>query len=289
MTFSIVATDGEAFGIAVASRFLAVGSIVPMARPGVGAIATQSLAKVSYRDDVLALLEAGEDAEAAIAKVTSADELRGHRQVGVVSPTSQATYSGSECLPWAGGVSGGDESGRYAIQGNILTGEQVIREMERAWLESVGMPLSRRLLAALLTGDTAGGDSRGRQAAAIQVVAPGAGYDECGVLVDLRVDDHRQAPSELARILDVHTLYFGQPEDVQPLEGDLAEEVAARLAVLGYTEELEIALDNWAGVENYEMRLVPGGIDGRVLKVLRAATIGDWDPDLRQQRRLQEQ
>lgn len=289
MTFSIVATDGEAFGIAVASRFLAVGSIVPQARPGVGAVATQSLAKVSYRDDVIALLEAGEDAESAIAKVTSTDELRGHRQVGVVSPTSQATYTGHECLPWAGGVSGGDESGRYAIQGNILTGEQVIREMERAWLESVGMPLSRRLLAALLTGDAAGGDSRGRQAAAIQVVAPGAGYDECGVLVDLRVDDHRQAPSELARILDVHTLYFGQPEDVQALEGDLAEEVAARLAVLGYTEELEVALDNWAGVENYEMRLVPGGIDGRVLKVLRAATIGDWDPDLRQQRRLQEQ
>lgn len=289
MTFSIVATDGEAYGVAVASKFLAVGGIVPLARPGVGAVATQSLAKVSYREDILDLLAAGDDAQTAIEKVTAADPLSMHRQVGVVGVDSQASFTGSECLPWAGCLSGGDESGRYAIQGNILAGEQVIKEMERAWLESIGMPLQRRLLAALFTGDSVGGDSRGRQAAALYVVSPGGGYDQSGVLVDLRVDDHRQAPTELARILDVHDLYFGQPEDVTPLVGQLADEVSGRLAVLGYSDDLEVALDNWAGVENYEMRLVPGGIDARVLKVLRAATVGEWDPDMRQQQTVREQ
>jgi uncharacterized Ntn-hydrolase superfamily protein len=275
MTFSIAARMGDAYGVAVASKFIAVGSVVPGVRIGVGAVATQAMAKVSYREDVLDLLAGGVDAETAVARVTGADEGRAHRQLGVVAATSQATFTGGECNAWAGGRAGGDESGRYAIQGNILTGEDVVLEMERAWLGGSGMPLPRRLLAALLAGDAAGGDSRGRQGAAMVVLQPDAGYDGSGVLVDLRVDDHPAAPTELARLLDLFDLYFGEPQDVQPLTGELAQEVSARLASLGHTDaDVHAALEAWSGVENYEMLLTPAGIDGRVLEALRAATPG---------------
>ncbi len=273
MTFSIAARMGDAYGVAVASKFIAVGSVVPGVRTDVGAVATQAMAKVSYRADVLDLLAEGVDADTAVARVTYADEGRAHRQLGVVAATSQATFTGSECNAWAGGRAGADGSGRYAIQGNILTGEEVVLAMEQAWLERPGMPLPRRLLAALLAGDAAGGDSRGRQGAAMVVVSPGTGYDESGVLVDLRVDDHPAAPTELARLLDLNDLYFGEPQDVQSLTGDLADEVSARLASLGHSEgDVEAALGSWSGVENYEMLLTPGGIDGRVLQALRDAT-----------------
>ena len=281
MTFSIAATDGTAAGVAVASKFLAVGSVVPAARLAadghgharlVGAVATQAMAKWSYRADALDLLATGADAAAAVGMVTAADEGREHRQLGVVGPDSQATYTGSECMAWAGGRSGADTSGRYAVQGNILVGEQVVADMERAWLDSAGMPLARRLLAALLAGDAAGGDSRGRQGAAIYVVSPGAGYDGSGVLVDLRVDDHPDASQALARLLDLNDLYFGTAEDVQPLTGDLAAEVGERLARLGHTGPVADALAEWAGVENYEMRMSSDGIDARVLAALRTAT-----------------
>ncbi len=281
MTFSIAATDGTAAGVAVASKFLAVGSVVPAARLSadgdsgprlVGAVATQAMAKWSYRADALDLLSAGGDAASAVAEVTAADDGREHRQLGVVGMDSQATYTGSECMTWAGGRSGADASGRYAIQGNILVGEQVVADMERAWLDSAGRPFARRLLATLLAGDAAGGDSRGRQGAAIYVVAPGAGYDASGVLVDLRVDDHPDATQELARLLDLNDLYFGTAEDVQPLTGDLATEVGERLARLGHTGPVAEALEEWAGVENYEMRMTPDGIDAKVLAALRRAT-----------------
>jgi len=220
MTFSIAARMGDAYGVAVASKFIAVGSVVPGVRIGVGAVATQAMAKVSYREDVLDLLAGGVDAATAVARVTGADEGRPHRQLGVVAATSQATFTGEDCNAWAGGRAGGDESGRYAIQGNILTGEDVVLEMERAWLGSSGMPLPRRLL-------------------------------------------------------DLFDLYFGQPQDVQPLTGELAQEVSARLASLGHTDaDVHAALEAWSGVENYEMLLTPAGIDGRVLEALRAATPG---------------
>jgi uncharacterized Ntn-hydrolase superfamily protein len=186
---------------------------------------------------------------------------------------SQATYTGSDCLDWAGGRAGSDEGGgRYAIQGNILVGEQVVADMERAWFESAGSPLERRLVAALLAGDAAGGDSRGRQSAALLVVAPGDGYDGSGVRVDLRIDDHTVAPQELARLLELSELYFGSAEDVQPLTGALGDEVSARLRGLGYEGPVADALTEWAGVENYEMRLTDDGIDARVLAALRRAT-----------------
>jgi uncharacterized Ntn-hydrolase superfamily protein len=280
MTFSIVATDGTAAGVAVASKFLAVGSVVPAVRltdhgsPArlVGAVASQAMANWSYRDDALDHLEAGRDATYAVEQVTAADEGRAHRQLGVVGRDSQATYTGTDCTSWAGGRSGADDSGRYAIQGNILVGEQVVADMERAWLDTSGQPLERRLLAALLAGDAAGGDSRGRQGAALIVVAPGEGYNGSGLRVDLRVDDHRDAPRELARLLDLNDLYFGGPEDVQPLTGELGDEVSQRLARLGHTGPVSEALESWAGIENYEMRMTPEGIDAKVLAALRAAT-----------------
>lgn len=275
MTFSIVARLGDAFGVAVASKFLAVGNTVPAAQLGVGAVATQSFAKVSFKADGLALLSGGASAQQTVDRLTAADELRATRQLGVVGPADAATYTGTECLDWAGGRSGGDADSSYAIQGNILVGPQVVEEMERAWLAGVGQRLDQRLLAALLAGDAAGGDRRGRQGAALFAVAPGAGYDGCGVLADLRVDDHPQAATELARLADLSDLYFSGPQDVQPWTPTLREEVAARLATLGYAgPDLAAALDEWAGVENYEMRLTNAGMDARVLAILRESTGG---------------
>lgn len=277
MTFSIVARQGAALGVAVASRFLAVGAIVPGARLGAGAVATQAWARVAYVDELLGRLGAGESAQAALAAVTAADEGRATRQLGVVGLGSAATFTGDECLPWCGGVAhvAGDGESAYAIQGNILVGPEVVEEMERAWLESAGRTFPQRLLAALTAGDAAGGDSRGRQSAAVRAFEPGAGYDSCGVAADLRVDDHADPVGELGRLLSAWELYFGRPEDVQPLEGELAEEVRDRLVRLGHPDaraDVDGALVAWAGEVNYESRLSPGGIDRRVLDALRAAT-----------------
>jgi len=209
MTFSVVGQVGDAFGVAVASRFIAVGAVVPAARVGVGACATQAMAKVSYKQDVLDLLASGATATEAVHAVTSVDEGAAHRQLGVVALHSQASHTGSECLSWAGGLSGRDSTGGFAIQGNILAGSDVVERMRDTWLARADLPLPRRLVEALLAGDSAGGDSRGRQGAALYAVAPGSGYDGSGVLADLRVDDHPDAPRELARLLDENELVFG--------------------------------------------------------------------------------
>lgn len=273
MTFSIAGQVGDAFGVAVASKFPFVGAVVPQARLGVGAVVSQAMARVSYRETALAALAGGADAAAAVKACTEPDDGREHRQLGVVGLDSQATYTGGECMSWAGGVSGREATGGYAIQGNILTGGEVVAAMEQAWLDSAGGSLTDRLLAALLAGDEAGGDSRGRQGAALYAVAPGAGYDACGVLADLRVDDHPQAPQELARLLVINDLMFGVAQDVLPLTGDLAAEVSRRLSALGHDQdEVSVALAAWAGEANYEMRLSPDGIDTRVLAALREAT-----------------
>lgn len=273
MTFSIVARQGDSYGVAVASKFLAVGAVVPGVRIGVGAVATQSYARVAYLDELLARLELGQDAEPALEAATALDEGRETRQLGVVGRRSAATFTGQECNAWAGGVARDEGDTAYAIQGNILTGPEVVDAMERAWHESAGRPLARRLLAALVAGDDAGGDSRGRQSAAMYAVEPGSGYDASGVLADLRVDDHADPVTELARLLDQWEMFFGRPEDVEPLDGALADEVRGRLAQLGYAaDDLATALADWAGNANYEARLTPDGIDGRVLEALRAAT-----------------
>jgi uncharacterized Ntn-hydrolase superfamily protein len=278
MTFSIVATnvDRSQFGVAVASKFLAVGSAVPAARAGVGALATQAWANTAYKPDGLALLTNGANAQETVATLTELDAKRELRQVGVVDAHgTSATYTGTECTDWAGGIAGDG----YAIQGNILEGSRVIALMEEAWLGSDRHePLAKRLLAALAAGDAAGGDKRGRQSAALLVVGDEGGYgggDD--VIVDLRVDDHEAPIPELVRLLTIHHMLFGKPDpkDLMPLNGALAEEVRSLLGARGYiaggvtTAELDRVLAAWAGVENLEERLVPGKLDPVVLDHLR--------------------
>src|SRR4051794_33011285 len=211
MTFSIVAADGSSWGVAVASKFLAVGCAVPAAAAGVGAIATQSYANLAYRPDGLALLRDGKSAKEALDALTTADDGRSQRQAGIVDRNGQAaTYTGDECHAWAGGRTGPS----YAIQGNILTGSDVVEAMEQAWLGTGGnTPLARRLFAALVAGDAAGGDRRGRQSAAIIVASTEGGYaDSTDIVCDLRVDDSPAPIPELGRLLDLHDLYFGKAD-----------------------------------------------------------------------------
>ncbi|HVE73490.1 MAG TPA: DUF1028 domain-containing protein [Mycobacteriales bacterium] len=266
MTFSIVArsADGATWGVAVASKFLAVGAAVPAAAYGVGAIATQSFANLAYRPEGLALLQSGRSAQEVVAALTEADELREQRQLGVVDRDGgAATFTGAQCHDWAGGCTGPG----FAAQGNILTGPEVVAAMAAAFSTASG-PLPRRLLAALTEGDQAGGDRRGRQSAALLVVSEAGGYGGgSDVLVDLRVDDHPAPVPELARLLDQHDVYFGKPDPdaLLPLTGPLAEEVADLLRTWGHP-----SLESWAGVENYEERLVDGHIDPVVLARLRA-------------------
>ena len=193
-----------------------------------------------------------------------------------MGPTGAPTFTGSQCFAWAGGVAAGDERTAYAIQGNILTGPEVVEAMEAAWLGTAGRPLDDRLIATVLAGDAAGGDSRGRQSAAILALAPGAGYDGCGVLADLRVDDHPDAPRELARLHDLSTLLFGGPEGVEPLEWRPARRGGrpARGDGARRPGDVEADLEAWMSQVNLETRHSPGGIDARVLAELRAAARG---------------
>jgi uncharacterized Ntn-hydrolase superfamily protein len=279
LTFSIAARsdDGTCLGVAVASKFLAVGAYVPAAQAGTGAIATQSYANLAFRTEGLALLREGLDAQQTLDALVAGDDRRSERQVGIVDARGgAATFTGEDCNSWAGGVC----AVGYAIQGNILTGPDVVRSMEGAWLNSEGAPaLSRRLLRALSAGDAAGGDRRGRQSAALFVVSPGAGYGGGNdVLADLRVDDARDPITELSRLLDLHDLYFGspRPEDLLPLEGAVLTEVAEMLGRVGFTPrgaaagDVRQALWDWAGVENLEERVPEASvIDSVVLEVLK--------------------
>ena len=269
MTFSIVAAsdDRTSWGVAVASKFLAVGAVVPAAEADVGALATQAYANASYRPDGMGMLREGQGAPEVLEMLTDADPGRDKRQAGIVDKAgASATYTGGGCLSWAGGRSGPG----YAVQGNILTGPEVVDAMERAWLASdPAAPLGDRLVAALRAGDRAGGDRRGRQSAALLVVAREAGYgggDD--VLCDLRVDDDPDPVPELARLLDLHHLYFDRPDPdaALPLQGTVAEEVSGHLRRLGYAD-----LDTWMGVHNYESRATSGRIDPVVLAKLREA------------------
>lgn len=270
MTFSIVArsADGERWGVAVASKFLAAGAVVPGIRPPLGAIATQSFANLRYIPDGFALLADGRTAHEALEALVLGDDGRAQRQAGIVDERGgAATFTGEDCLPWAGGVIGPG----YAIQGNILTGADVVTEMERAFLGSdPSTSLADRLHAALLAGDRAGGDSRGRQSAALIVGGLGAGYGGgSDIAVDLRVDDHPDPVVELGRLLRIHDLLFGKPKETWALEGDVADRLRHALDALGYRDpDLTRALERAAGVENLEERLVPGAIDPVVLAYL---------------------
>ena len=269
MTFSVVGRHGDSFGVAVASKFLAVGNAVPVAEVGVGAIATQAYANLSYRPDGLAMLRAGRSAEETLAALTAADDGRDQRQAGVVDSAGRAaTYTGPGCHDWAGGRSGDG----YAIQGNILTGEDVVLAMEAAWLGAdPDVPFARRLLAALTAGDAAGGDRRGRQSAAILVVREGAGYGgNDDIAFDLRVDDHPSPIPELARLLDLNDLYLtaSTEEEQVTVTDELRHELEERAQALGHAD-----FHSWVGAENYEMRVAPdlAWIDQHVLEIIRTA------------------
>jgi uncharacterized Ntn-hydrolase superfamily protein len=273
-TYSIVASDPEhsELGVAVQSKFLAVGSLVPWAEAEIGAVATQAWMNPAFGPDGLALLRDGLDAEAALDRLVARDPGRERRQVGIVDANGNAaTYTGSGCLDWAGSRTGEG----YAVQGNLLVSNATVDAIASAFEEASSSSLAERLLAALAAGQAAGGDRRGQQAAALLVVAKGRGYGGCDIVVDLRIDDHQQPVDELARLLALHELYFGQtPEEAWlTVNDELAAELRNALTRLGYaTGDLAGDLDEWAGYVNLEERVKGADrIDPVVLGELRRA------------------
>ena len=265
--------DAGHWGVAVQSKFLAVGSVVPWAEPNVGAIATQSYANPSYGPDGLALLREGLTAEETVARLTEADEGRAHRQLGVVDAQGRgATFTGESCMSWAGGRTGAG----YSAQGNILVSGETVDALAETFQATTGKPLAERLLDCLDAAQAAGGDRRGQQSAALLVVEQDGGYAGLShTLVDLRVDDHPQPLTELRRLYGIHQPLFGRTPSVRWIDVDdtLAGELSERLARLGYEGELADAMRRWSGNENLEER-VDGveRIDPVVLDALREAS-----------------
>jgi len=268
-TYSICACDLAAgqWGVATQSKFLAVGSVVPWAEPYVGAIATQAYANPRYGPQGLALLRDGMSAEETVERLTSADDGRAHRQLGVVDGDGRsATYTGAECNAWAGGRAGTG----YAAQGNILVSGETVDALAGTFEASAGKPLAERLLDCLDAAEAAGGDSRGRQSAALLVVERDGGYASLSDLaVDLRVDDHPDPLVELRRIYRMHDVLFGStPRDQWlPVDDELRAELDDLLHRVGHPD-----LASWAGVENLEERVREAGedsIDPVVLDRLR--------------------
>mgnify|MGYP005813863117 CR=1 FL=1 len=207
-TFSIAACDlkEHAWGVAVASKFPAVGAVVPWARARAGAVATQALANTSYGPRGLEMMSSGIPAEEALKKLLARDHDREHRQVGLVDAQGRsASFTGSQCMEWCGGLTGPG----YAIQGNLLLGIEVVQQMEHAFLE-MHAELPERLFAALDAGGRAGGDRRGRQSAALYVAREKGGYGgHNDRWIDLRVDDHLNPIARLGELLELQRLYLG--------------------------------------------------------------------------------
>ena len=280
MTFSIVARDPQAgeSGIVVQSKFLAVGAVVPWAKAGVGAIATQSWANTSYGPRGLELLASGLSVQETLAQLIGEDDGRASRQVGIVGVDGQpATFTGDQCFPWAGGQVGE----HYTCQGNILVGKDTVLAMARTFEQTTGR-LCDRLVAALAAGQAAGGDSRGQQSAALLVVRQGGGYGGFNDrFIDLRVDDHPQPINELKRILQLHKLYLFPPDpaDILVIDHDVARELQQLLTVLGdyqgaisgsYDEVTRAAFRKFSGRENLEERWFEDArVDRTVLEFLR--------------------
>jgi uncharacterized Ntn-hydrolase superfamily protein len=266
-TYSICACDLEAgqWGVATQSKFLAVGSVVPWAEPHVGAIATQSYANPRYGRDGLALLRDGHAANDVVERLTAADDGRALRQLGIVDGEGRAaTYTGADCHAWAGGRTGDG----YAAQGNILVSGETVDALSTTFEGSTGTPLAVRLLDCLDAAEAAGGDSRGRQSAALLVVERDGGYAGLSdTLVDLRVDDHPDPLAELRRLQRLHDDLFGRTPRAEWIEVDdvLRTELDRLLRDTGHD-----SLASWAGVENLEER-VDGeeAIDPVVLERLR--------------------
>jgi uncharacterized Ntn-hydrolase superfamily protein len=271
-TYSIVACDLDAdqWGVAVQSKFLAVGSVVPWAEPHAGAIATQSYANPRYGPDGLALLRAGRSAQDVVEALTAADAGRAERQLGVVDGLGRsATFTGEACHEWAGGRTGIG----YAAQGNILVSEVTVRALAVTFEQNGHLSLADRLIECLAAAQAAGGDRRGQQSASLLIVEKDAGYANLSdVVVDLRVDDHERPIVELHRLYRLHNEIFGvtPAEDWLTVDEALAAELRDRLGKLGYSGELDKAFNDWAGTENLEER-VDGleRIDPVVLGALR--------------------
>ena len=269
-TYSLCACDLEAgqWGVVTESKFLAVGSIVPWAEPGAGAIATQSFANWRYGPDGLALLRQGLSASEVVERLTAADDDREQRQLGVVDAQgASAAFTGSGCHGWAGGRNGHG----YAAQGNILVSAETVDALAETFEATAGKPLTERLLESVAAAQAAGGDRRGQQSAALLVVERDGGYAGLSdVLVDLRVDDHPRPIDELQRLYDMHWALFGStPRDEWlPVDEILRAEIGERLARLGQTD-----LAVWAAVENLEERIDGSdAIDPVVLDALRNAS-----------------
>lgn len=269
MTFSIVAVDADehACGVAVASKFFAVGALVPFARADSGAVATQSYAKVGFGPDGLARMQRGQRAGDALAAMLAADPKASTRQVGIVDMQGgAAAHTGSDCASWAGHYVGRG----FACQGNILAGAEVVRAMAEAFTAATG-ELSDRLMAALRAGDEAGGDRRGRQSAALTVAKVGGGYGgDTDRYLDIRADDHADPVGELARLLGLHHLYFQRPtrSQLMPITSDIARDIQQATRASGhYTGDVDGVWDEptkrafWAyvGQENLEERWSPDG------------------------------
>jgi uncharacterized Ntn-hydrolase superfamily protein len=272
-TYSIVACDLEAqqWGVSVQSKFLSVGSVVPWAEPHVGAVATQAYANPRYGPNGLQLLREGLSAQEVVDRLTGEDEGRDHRQLGVVDAQGNAaTYTGRECMNWAGGRTGTN----YAAQGNILVSAETVDALAETFEASAGRPLADRLIDCLAAAQAAGGDSRGQQSSALLVVQRDGGYAGMSdVVVELRVEDHERPIEELRRIHTLHGEIFGvTPRDKWlAVDDELAAELRERLAQLGYEGELEDSFTRWTGKENLEDR-VDGieHIDPVVLDALRS-------------------
>ena len=278
-TFSIVARDPkqDAFGVAVQSKFVSVGSVVPFAAADAGAIATQSFANVAYGPKGLDLLRDGYEADTVIERLTQADDEAPSRQLGIVgSDGSVAAFTGDECLDHASDRQGEN----YTVQGNILEGRETIDAMAEAF-ESTDGGLPERLLAALFAGNEAGGDKRGEQSAAMYVVKPEGGYDGGNDRwIDLRVDDHEHPIEELERVFriyDVTLLERESPESVTTLQGATATAVLDVLADLGIYdgdpggevgEAEREALETFRGMQNFE---------NHSLEVLEDAIARGWE------------
>lgn len=278
MTFSIVGFDPETkeLGVAVASKFLSVGAVVPYAKAGVGAIATQSWANLNYGEHGLEMLENGFTPHEVLEELVRNDDNSASRQVGIVDAQGRSvTFTGADCYDWAGGSAGEN----FAAQGNILVDQHTLEAMESTFLQTPGS-LAERLLASLLAGDAAGGDSRGKQSAALLVVKENGSYGGYNDrYIDLRVDDHEDPVQELTRLLKLHKLYFEPtlPEDIVTIEGALAEELQDLLYENGHLsrelsehEDLLDAVQSYHLIENFDERVQQRGmIDKKVVEFMR--------------------
>jgi uncharacterized Ntn-hydrolase superfamily protein len=272
MTYSIVAADTQQrlYGVAVASKAMCVGAHVPWGAAAVGALATQAWHDLRYGSEGLELLRAGHSAASTLHALTHDDPDAPHRQLGLIDAAGRiVSYTGSRCLPWAGGMSGE----HYCVQGNLLAGPQVVEAMAATY-EALGeLPFVPRLVRALLAGDEAGGDRRGRQSAAVRVWRrdPSPEPDAVDTVADVRVDDAQLPVHQLAGMLPKLWLEYGLPDEegALPLAGSTRTRVAERLGV-DATGDVQAALESWANELNLESRLLDGRVDPTVLDVLDA-------------------